>query len=141
MNLTEAINEAFDAYTAAGDGSFELLSERHRVLIAVWSLMGEVDNGGFDQFYFNSSGDYAWFVPQALRLIGAETTAAIVERGNAYFQPRGPLPDRDARWVQLEAVCEAHDGRWDDELNDAFYNTTDDLDGLLVEHFGLSGRE
>ena len=63
------------------------MSEPERVFVAVWTLEADVNNGGFDQYYVNSSGDYAWFAPQALRAVGAEKTAEIVEQANTAFGP------------------------------------------------------
>jgi len=37
--------------------------------------------GGFDQYYFNSSSDHARLAPSAPRTIGACKAAAIVEHG------------------------------------------------------------
>ena len=70
------------------DAPFAQLTVPEQVFVAVWTLESDVNNGGFDQYYLNSSGDYAWFAPAALRAIGAEQTAAIAERANAAFGPR-----------------------------------------------------
>lgn len=69
---------------------FDELTVPERVFVAVWALEADVNNGGFDQYYLNSAGDHAWFAPAALRTIGAERTAAIVEQANAEFGPDGP---------------------------------------------------
>ena len=57
---------------------FSDLTWAERVFRTVWGLKGEVDNGGFDQFYFNSSGDTAFFAPEALDAIGAKEAAKVV---------------------------------------------------------------
>lgn len=69
------------------------LSPPEQTFILVWELEAEVNNGGFHQFFFNSDGDRAVLTPAALRQIGAEHTASIVERANAMF-PGAPPTDR-----------------------------------------------
>ena len=76
---------------------FPELSEVDQTVILVWSLQGEVDNGGFDQFYYNSSGDFAVETVSALERIGAKQTAALLSEGNRLF-PTQPVPsDRKKR--------------------------------------------
>jgi hypothetical protein len=70
--------------------NFECLAARDRVLVTIWGLEAEVNNGGFDQYYFNGAGNQAFFAPEALRLIGASRMAEVVARANAVFGPEGP---------------------------------------------------
>ena len=109
---------------------FAELSEPERVFVAIWTLEADVNNGGFDQYYGNSSGDHAWFAPDALRAIGAATMAGIVERANAPFGPEGPPVSREERLARLEAVEDGAEEVWG-ELEEAFYDYPDDLTGLL----------
>ena len=109
---------------------FEELTEPERVFVAVWTLEADVNNGGFDQYYLNSSGDHAWFAPTALRAIGAEQAAAIVEKANAEFGPDGPPRDHEIRLAEFDEVSVKAAKRWDD-LDQAFYAYPDDLTALL----------
>ena len=81
------------------------LTQRERILVDVAWLEAEVNNGGFDQFFFNSSGDRFRETVSALRAIGAERTAALVAEAGAVF-PDGPSPDRATRMKQMEAIPE-----------------------------------
>ena len=112
------------------DAPFAQLTVPEQVFVAVWTLESDVNNGGFDQYYLNSSGDYAWFAPAALRAIGAEQTAAIAERANAAFGPDGPPPDRDARLAVTDKLPEEVDELWE-ECDQAFYAYPHDLTELL----------
>jgi hypothetical protein len=56
------------------------LSSAEKTLYVIWWLEAEVNNGGFDQYFFNSAGDNARDVPPALERIGAPVTAALVRR-------------------------------------------------------------
>ena len=50
---------AHESFARDNEFPFDQLSEANRIVILVWSLQGEVDNGSFDQFYFNASGFHA----------------------------------------------------------------------------------
>lgn len=62
---------------------FSDLSASERVFILVWEVEAEVNNGGFNQFFLNTAGDRASATAAALRTIGAERTASIVDRANS----------------------------------------------------------
>jgi len=109
---------------------FARLTTAEQVFVTVWTLEADVNNGGFDQYYLNSSGDHAWYAPAALRAIGAERTAAIAERASAPFGPDGPAPDRDTRLASLDKLPEGVDDLWND-CDLAFYAYPDDLTALL----------
>jgi hypothetical protein len=136
MTLTEAFRDACSHFTGA---SFNSLSMRDQILVTIWGLEGDVNNGGFDQYYFNSSGDLAWFAPTALKTIGARSMASIVEKANAMFGESGPPPDRDERQSALFEITETNERIWD-ELDREFYAYPDDIAALLVARFGLSTR-
>ena len=112
------------------DTPFAQLTVPEQVFVAVWTLEADVNNGGFDQYFLNSSGDCAWYAPTALRAIGAEETAAIVEQANAPFGPDGPPPGRDARLAALDTLPEEVDELWND-CDQAFYAYPHDLTALL----------
>lgn len=109
------------------DTAFEDLTEVDRVLTSIWVLEADVNNGGFDQYYFNSSGDSAYYAPVAFRAIGAPTMAGIVEKANSRFGPGGPPRSRSDR---QEALLAMEDGLWND-LDDQFYAYPENLSELL----------
>jgi|KBSMisStaDraftv2_1062788.scaffolds.fasta_scaffold157463_3 hypothetical protein len=117
------------------------LDEVDRVVIAVWWLNAEVMNGGFDQYYSNSTGEQAYFAPEALRLIGAHQTAAIVSRANAVFGPDGPSKLRTTREEQLSAISprDEEDTFWD-SFNNEFYAYPEKLFDLLKDFLIARGR-
>lgn len=69
--------------------------EVDKVLVAIWVLEADVNNGGLDQYHFNSAGDFAFYAEQALQSIGAHAMARIVARANSLFGPDGPPRDRN----------------------------------------------
>src|SRR4051812_7921032 len=62
----------------------------------VTELEAEVNNGGFDQFFFNSAGDQTARTIGALEFIGAKHTAAIVRAAAAKFPGGMPPADRES---------------------------------------------
>src|SRR5438034_442431 len=74
-----------------GKNGLAALDERERTLFLVWSFTSEVDNGGFEQFFFNSGGGYAPETVDALERIGAPDVAALLERAIDLF-PHGVVP-------------------------------------------------
>ena len=112
---------------------FTELTEAERTFVTIWTLEADVNNGGFDQYYVNSSGDHARDAPRALRAVGAHATGRIVEEANAVFGADGPPPDRDSRLAALEGLGPEARGRWS-ELDERFFEYPDDLTGCLYAY-------
>ena len=128
---------AFNAALGRFDGSnFDQLSETDQVLITIWGLEAEVNNGGFGQYYFNGAGDQAFFAPTALSLIGASKMAGITAEANAAFGSGGPPrqpAERDAFLDRIKGTTS-----WDD-LDRASYEYPDDINALLVAYLRRHG--
>src|SRR5687768_15196846 len=115
------------------DQGFEVLDQREQLLVTIWGLEADVNNGGFDQYYFNSYGDLAQHCPGALRLIGANRTAELVELANAAFGTEGPPQNREERQDRLDEIRDTATPMWD-SLEQEFYGYPDDLSELLRLH-------
>ena len=81
--------------SASSPGQVERLIDR---------LEAEVNNGGFDQFFFNQAGDQAEATVRALETVGARKTAEIVRKACAKFPGGMPPTDRFARQELLARV-------------------------------------
>lgn len=114
-------------------GRLDTLNEHERVLYAVQVLEEEVNNGGFSQFVYNSSGDLAGEVVSAFTAIGAVKTAAICQKALSAFGTELPT-DRKERQELLEQL--ESDGIDDilNECDDAFYEYEEDLAQLNYEY-------
>lgn len=130
--LQHAFEEAFGRLD---DVSFEDLDIRDQVLVAIWGLEAEVNNGGFHQYYFNSAGNQAFFAATALDLIGASQAAGIVRQANTAFGTDGPARDRDQRQKSLTAMAEE---TWD-RLEESFLAYPDDIAARLAAWLAASG--
>jgi Domain of unknown function (DUF4375) len=112
---------------------YDALPEPKRVFRAIWELEAQVNNGGFHQYFWNTS---AWTVPgisDALRAIGATATAAIVNDAIAAVGRNVPWQDDEARREKLAAspdtVRQELEG-----LDQAFFRYPNDLTTLLYQY-------
>lgn len=96
-------------------------------------LEGDVNNGGFHQFFFNSAGDRTAQVLQALKAIGAHHTAGILERACSKFPGGAPPSDRFERQGVLDVIAPECDEFASEDAD--FYAYQDDL-AALVEAYG-----
>lgn len=86
------------------DRSLANFSVQEQRYFAVTLLDGEVYNGGFDQFFSNSSGDYYSLAVDGLEELGALSSLSLVkEAADTIFGKREPPVDQTERWQFMEA--------------------------------------
>ena len=95
----------------------------------VAELEAQVNNGGFDQFFFNSSGDKTEETITALEQIGALKTAELLRHTAAKFPSGSPPREQGARQVELLEI--SPEGEAFEENDQAFYRYEDALDALM----------
>ena len=115
------------------DAGFSTLDARDQLLVTIWGLEADVNNGGFDQYYGNSYGDQAKEAPRALRLVGANRMADLVETANAQFGHDGPSENIDERQTRLEEIRQTAVAVWE-PLEQEFWSYPDDISQLLRSH-------
>lgn len=93
----------------------------------------EINNGGFNQFYFNSSGDFSLETVDALLAIGASKTALIVKKANSQFPDTNILKDRGQRQEILLQIEDNAQPVWD-ECDTEFYKYQEHISDLLVKY-------
>jgi predicted nucleic acid-binding Zn-ribbon protein len=96
------------------------------------ALEGEVNNGGFHQYFYNSAGDRTAEAIQALEIVGAFAMADIVKKAAQKFPfgmpPKGRFERQD---VLLEAYPNAAAFR---ALDEEFYRYPDNLAALIATY-------
>lgn len=107
------------------------LTAAERIVLVIEAMEREVNNGGFNQFFFNSSNEYAGELVSALRQIGAPNAAEIAERA---LRTVGAQPD----WTcdQYEVASVDPDETTMAELNacdDAYYASDEPIAEKLFE--------
>ena len=123
-----AMLEHLDGKTQYGE-DMSVLSEAERIFYVTQTLEMEVNNGGFSQFFYNSSGNFSNELIGAFSAIGANATADICRKAIAAFGRDIPV-DRNER---QEMLFELESDEIDEilqECDDAFYAYEDDLEKL-----------
>jgi hypothetical protein len=124
------LRQRLAAVTPLGGERQELAMTPSDIVALVEGVEGEVNNGGFDQFFFNSSGDYAKETIDALKQIGAHQTAEIVQRACERFPLGSPPTDISLRrTLMLESVSPDADAFID--LDERFYSYEEPISDLL----------
>lgn len=133
-----ALVEHLDKKTQYGE-DMSVLSAEERIFYITQTLEMEVNNGGFAQFFYNSSGNFSNEVVNAFHAIGANTTATICKKALSAFGFEIPV-DRDEREKMLDELGNDEiDGTFE-ECDNAFYDYTDNLNELNYK-FVMKNRE
>ena len=109
------------------------LTQPERVLHHVYWLESEINNGGFEQYFANSSGDYALDTPAALDEIGAHQTAQLVRRAIDLFPDGLPPRDRQQRVEKLKLIDDDTVNQLGN-LTSEFFEYRDPLEELPVKY-------
>ena len=114
------------------------LTEEERVILAIEALEREVNNGGYDQFFINSSREYAPIIVDALTRLGCAQAAELTQRAIGLLGIEGPITG-DA----IDRVMEDESAERDDRLGECdkrYDEVAGDLAGPLLE-FIKSNRD
>lgn len=121
----------------ATSNGFESLSHGDRLYYLVNVLTGEVHNGGFDQFFSNSSGDRYIDTVSTLLELGERTALHLLREAKKVLFGQGHVPtDGVVRFSQMATSSDQHP-RYEsacralDELDQRFYASAASIDALL----------
>ncbi len=112
---------------------FASLSTPQRRLLALREVEGEVSNGGYSQYFFNSAGDHWPAALEAARSLDAKHIASQIERAAAVFGRKGPSLDNERRRSQYGRISDSTEKTLDD-LSSEFYKDHDRLHALLARY-------
>ena len=107
------------------------MTEEEIVVLAVEALEREVNNGGYIQFFVNSSREYTPIIVHALFRINCPQTAEITKSAIAAagFQGLAPMALAEA----LEAYSD--DGNQErDECDQLYYRAGENIGGQLIDY-------
>ena len=127
-SLILALDEHVAEKCAYG-GNMDALSEQERIFYIVQTLEKEVNNGGFSQFFYNSSGDFSGELLYSLAEIGADEISVICGKALNAFGCEIPV-DRGEREELLDDMESNGVDEIFDECDDEFYNNMDILTEL-----------
>ena len=126
--------------TQFGKEDFAHQSTPQKVFSSIWAVESEVNNGGFSQYFLNSSCETASFVSEALETIGAPKTANICRRAIAAAFPSG-LPE-DPDYIS-SAAADFSDEIMDalEPLDNEFFEYPHNLTDLLFAYVSKHPEE
>lgn len=115
------------------------LTEEERVFFIVNELEQEVNNGGFSQYLYNSSGDHAHRAVECLQIVGAVQMGEICRTALAAYGE--PIPqDREERQGFLEEYETEKVESILNECDSQFCKYPDDLEELNYRYI-MENRE
>lgn len=123
-----------------GRNNFSTQSAPQKVFSAIWSVESEVNNGGFLQYFSNSSCETAGFIVDALETIDAPAAADICRRAIDLAFPDGLPSDQEAmRNIVEDFSDEIVDNL--EILDDEFFKYPDNLTELLFAYVSKHPEE
>tara|TARA_B110000971_G_scaffold194966_1_gene209029 strand:- start:69 stop:530 length:462 start_codon:yes stop_codon:yes gene_type:complete len=111
---------------------FSNLNEFEKTFIYLDILEQNVTDGGFIQFFFNSSGQFTHEVFQAYLAIKAENTVDILTKA-IYLFPEMPVPKNLRIRQQILMEKDTNIDLWD-EVDTEFYKYEDNIISLTLEY-------
>jgi hypothetical protein len=88
------------------------MSIEDKRLFLVYDMLGQVGNGGIDQYFGNSTGHLAAQTADALDALGASRSAEVIRRAIAFF-PEGLVPvDQDDRRSAIDGLDDSVFEEW-----------------------------
>ena len=138
INFVVAMKEHLDNKTQYGE-DMSALSEAERIFYITQTLEMEVNNGGFSQFFYNSSGNFSNELVGAFTAIGANATAAICQKAISAFGRDIPV-DRDEREEMLDELESDEFNEILEECDKAFCDYEDNLNELNY-NFVMKNKE
>ncbi|HEY0997113.1 MAG TPA: DMP19 family protein [Gemmatimonadaceae bacterium] len=120
--------EARDGYAA--------LTDDERVVLCLGEMEAEVNNGGWEQYFLNSSGDHAHDTLRALQAVGATVAAEILQSAMKVFGKGGPPADRGAREALLGGLT-AKQRATLDRLSSRYYAQAEPIADIAGSSLGI----
>ena len=130
-NIIYGINSVLLDRITDWDSHLDSLTKEEQTLFLICGLEGEVNNGGFAQFFFNSSGDYSQETLAALNAIHADLTAHLLRQAMTIFPGGMPPADQDDRNALIDLMGDDEETLLGN-LDDQFYEGKENLSDLLL---------
>ena len=115
------------------DGNMDALSDPERIFLIALTCEIEVNNGGFAQYFYNSSGNFAGELENAFREVGAVKLAEICRTALDAFGAELPSDVEERRGLLAKLKSDKIDNVLD-ECDTAFYQNEEDLNSLIYAY-------
>lgn len=138
LNVIMDIEQAFEiSLLQLEKHGFECIREPERVMATIWAVEAEVNNGGFDQLFYNSAGDISFYASIALKSIGADSMARIAEEALSIFGSSGAPRDCRERQEILISFGEKYEDKLE-ALDLEFTEYPDDVQELMEAYVEIN---
>ena len=118
----------------ANEIGFSNLSHPNKLYFSANLVSGEVYNGGFEQYFFNSSGDYYNYAVEASQAIGATESLKLLLSASRTLFGEGLVPsDTSERRVFIGNLTNETIRDALNLLDCAFYKDPDNFSGLMTK--------
>lgn len=121
------------------EGFSSLCAEEQR-FFAVFSLLGEVANGGFRGYFASSTSTLAPAAADALRVLGCHRAEALLREAMAVLPGGAPQEDWDARQSTLDTLGDDALDQWQ-RLSEVFRLEEDEIMRRLEEDLDSASNE
>ncbi len=117
-------------------------NKSRQAIYMIWVLEAEVNNGGYNQFYFNSSGQFYKHLPEALKLVGATKFADLTEKANKTFESENEKITKHQDGT-LEGFSKSYDENPLNDFDTEFYELykTENLQQIQVDYIRKNKKE
>ena len=114
--------------------NFDAVTEPQKYIYLNRWFENQINNGGFCQYFVNSSSDVVHHTVESLRIIGANETADMLQKAIDQFPEKAVPNTYDERVDVLDKIGKSATDVWK-ELTQKFYtNPPDDLTALNFEY-------
>jgi len=134
-----------------GEVSFSMMPETLKTVYLINELEAEISNGGFLQFFTNSSGKYTNETIKSLELIGANYTKNLLEKAVLIMLKHNESTENLNRKInsrelyEIFETSEIHDNEnlmaELNELDSKFYEYNDSISELKIKYFEKKENE
>ncbi|MDR2711098.1 MAG: DMP19 family protein [Burkholderiales bacterium] len=113
--------------------SLESFSQAERHVATVQAMFREVNNGGFEQFFDNSSGELAYDLVPALEAMNSVENLRLAKQALERFGKPRSLSMRD-RIDHITKITRNGEERLWDDLDSAFYDDPEDIEKMILDY-------
>ncbi|MDR1529130.1 MAG: DMP19 family protein [Burkholderiales bacterium] len=111
----------------------DALSQEERYVYAVQGMDKEVNNGGFELYFYNEAGMLATELPQALEAIGLPANLTIAKEALRRFGTPSSWANDDRR-AHLEKIFESGDKDLWESVDAAYYEYPEIIEEKLLDY-------
>ena len=116
-------------------GTVMTWNKSRQAIYMIWLLEAEVNNGGYNQFYFNSSGQFYKQLPDALKLVGANKFSDLTIRANNIYEKENSKITKHQDGT-IEGFSKSYDDNPLNKFDDEFYDlyNKEELQQIQVDY-------